>query len=279
MAGAGARLHAEDRRGAGVTAPRGHGPAAIEIGRIEAIFRYPVKSMRGEPLDGVSLGFHGVDGDRRMALRRLEDRGGFPWLTAGKLPDLIAYAPLRRGTEGGGAAGAALPTHVRTPDGEELDIFGEALAGDVGKRHGGAVQMTHLTHGIFDDATVSVIAAGTVDELGRLSGRPADVRRFRPNVLVRTTTAVPFEEDGWVGGVLAFGEAADAAAVAITMPDIRCGMVNLDPDGGPATPEVLKAVVRANQNRAGVYGTVTRAGRLTVGQAVVLHRAPLAGLA
>jgi uncharacterized protein len=132
--------------------------------------------------------------------------------------------------------------------------------------------MTHLKHGIFDDASVSVIAAGTVDEIARLSATAADVRRFRPNVLVRTTTRVAFEEGGWVGGVLTFGDGADAPAVAVTMPDVRCGMVNLDPDGGASAPDVLKAVVEANGNLAGVYATVTRAGRLAVGQAVRLVR-------
>src|SRR5437773_7759087 len=92
----------------------------IEIGRIEAIFRYPVKSMRGEPLDAAALGWHGLDGDRRCALRRLDDRGGFPWLSASTLPDLIDFTPLRRDD----AHPAALPSHVRTPDGDELPIFG-----------------------------------------------------------------------------------------------------------------------------------------------------------
>src|ERR1700722_19804881 len=74
----------------------------IEIGHVEAIFRYPVKSMRGEPLDVANLGWHGLDGDRRLAFRRLDDRGGFPWLTASKLPDLLLFAPQRRkdGAEG-----------------------------------------------------------------------------------------------------------------------------------------------------------------------------------
>jgi hypothetical protein len=49
-------------------------------------------------------------------------------------------------------------------------------------------------------------------------------------------------------------------------------MVNLDPDGGSPAPDVLKAVARANQNNAGVYGTVTRIGRLAVGQTIALHR-------
>jgi uncharacterized protein YcbX len=240
---------------------------SIEIGRIEGIYRYPVKSMRGEPLDAARLGWHGLEGDRRLAFRRLEERGGFPWLSAGRLPDLISFAPLPRDDEDG----EALPTHVRTPEGEVWPVFGDALAAEVGRRHGGPVQMTLLKHGIFDDATVSVITGETVREIGRLAGTRADVRRFRPNILVSSTRAVPFEEDEWVGGTLTFGDADDPPTVTVTMRDVRCAMVNIDPDGGSAAPEVLKAVVRANQNNAGVYGTVTRVGRLAVGQAVRLH--------
>jgi uncharacterized protein YcbX len=240
----------------------------IEIGQIEAIFRYPVKSMRGEPLDAATLGWHGLDGDRRFAFRRLDVSGGFPWLTAGKLPDLINFTPQRR--EDGN--GEALPTYVRTPEGEEMLLFGEALSTEVGRRYGGPVQMMQLNHGIFDEASVSVIATDTVREICRLAGRSADVRRFRPNILVRPTRTVPFEEDQWLGGVLTFGEMDDAPAVNVTMRDVRCAMVNFDPDGGNPAPEVLRAVVHANQNNAGIYGTVTRIGRLAVGQTIVLHR-------
>jgi uncharacterized protein len=49
--------------------------------------------------------------------------------------------------------------------------------------------------------------------------------------------------------------------------------VNFDPDSASPTPEVLKAVVRANQNNAGIYGTVTRTGRLAVGQTILLRPA------
>jgi uncharacterized protein YcbX len=240
----------------------------IEIGQIEAIFRYPVKSMRGEPLDTATLGWHGLDGDRRLAFRRLDERGGFPWLIASKLPDLILFTPQRR--EGGN--GETLPTHARTPEGEEMPLFGEALAADVGRRYGAPVQMMHLNHGIFDEASISLIASDTVREIGRLAGRSADIRRFRPNIVVRSTRAVPFEEDQWVGGVLTFGEADDAPAVTVTMRDLRCAMVNIDPDGGGLAPEMMKACVRANDNNAGIYGTVTRIGRLAVGQNIVLHQ-------
>jgi hypothetical protein len=129
-----------------------------------------------------------------------------------------------------------------------------------------------LRHGIFDEAHISVIASGTVREVCRLAGVNADVRRFRPNILVRSTRGVPFEEDRWVGGVLTFGDAGDAPAVTVTMRDVRCAMMNIDPDEGSRAPEVLKAVVRVNDNNAGIYGAVTRTGRIAVGQTVRLHR-------
>ena len=240
---------------------------SIEIGHIEAIFRYPVKSMRGEPLQTATLGWHGLDGDRRVAVRCLEGRGGFPWLTATRLPDLILFTPQRE--EGDREA---LPASVLTPDGQALPLFGKALAEEIGRRSGSAVEMMQLRHGIFDDACISVITSTTVLDICQVAKLGADVRRFRPNIVVRSTRAVPFEEDGWLGGVLTFGEADDAPAVSVTLRDARCAMVNFDPDGGSPAPEVLKAVVRANQNNAGVYGAVTRTGQLAVGQAVALHQ-------
>lgn len=238
----------------------------MEIGHVEAIFQYPVKSMAGERLEVANLGWHGLDGDRRLALRRLEDRSGFPFLTASKLPELLLFTPRRDdGTQG------ELPTHVRTPDGEVLPVFGEELAAEIGRRHGTPVQMMHLRHGIFDEASISVIASDTVREIGRLAGRDLDIRRFRANVVVRLLRAVPFGEDEWLGGVLSFGDGDDAPAITVTMRDLRCSMVNFDPDSASSAPEVMKAIVRATQNNAGIYGAVTRIGRLAVGQTIRLH--------
>jgi uncharacterized protein YcbX len=154
-----------------------------------------------------------------------------------------------------------------------MPVFGEDLAAEVGRRYGAPVQMMQLRHGIFDEASISVIASETVCEIGRLAGRSLDVRRFRPNVVVRLLRPTPFQEDEWLGGVLSFGEGDDAPAIAVTMPDERCSMVNLDPDSASPTPEVMKAVVRAHQNTAGIYGAVTRIGRLAVGQTIFLRAA------
>ncbi|HTR65291.1 MAG TPA: MOSC N-terminal beta barrel domain-containing protein [Terriglobales bacterium] len=238
----------------------------VEIGHVEAVFRYPVKSMAGARLEEAQLGWHGLEGDRRLAFRRMDDGSGFPWLSASQLPHLLRFTPQRH--DDGAQADPHLATHARTPDGEAMPVFGEGLAAEVGRRYGAPVEMMQLKHGIFDEASVSVITSDTVREIGRLAGRSPDVRRFRPNILVRSLRSGPFQEDQWVGGVLSFGEGVDAPAIAVTTRDVRCSMVNLDPDSASPAPEVLKAVVRANQNNAGIYGTVTRIGRLAVGQAV-----------
>ena len=244
----------------------------VEIGQVEAIFRYPVKSMAGERLESAGLGWHGLDGDRRLAFRRVDNRSGMPWLTASKLPALLLFAPQREDV-----AQEGIPTHVRTPDGEVMSVFGDRLVAEVGRRLGAPVEMMQLRHGIFDEASLSLIALDTVSEIGRLAGRNLDVRRFRPNVVVRSMRSVPFQEDEWVGGVLSFGEGDDAPAIAVTMRDERCSMVNLDPQSASPAPEVMKAIVAANQNYAGIYGTVTRIGRLVVGQKIFLRAASKKG--
>jgi len=249
----------------------------MELGRISALFRYPVKSMAGELLDVARLGWHGIEGDRRLAFRRLTDRSEFPWLMASKLPELLLYKPFRLDSN----TAELLPTHVYTPDGKEYELRSNELRAEISRRHGSDVELMNLKHGIFDESPISVISLGTVHSVERESGRGVglcDLRRFRPNVVIETKNAEPFEEDRWVGRTLLFGEvnsgaatmAAIGAAIGVTMRDERCVMVNFDPDTAERDSEVMKTVVRINENCAGVYGTVVRTGELRVGQVVTL---------
>src|SRR4029077_4980543 len=106
------------------------------------------------------------------ALRRMQinERSGMPWLTASKLPELVLFTPCHLED----AAQGDFPTHIRTPDGQELPAFGEDLATEVSRRYGAPVQMMQLRHGIFDEATISVIALDTVNEISRLAARSPD---------------------------------------------------------------------------------------------------------
>jgi uncharacterized protein YcbX len=239
----------------------------IELGHISAIFRYPIKSMAGESLDSARIGWHGVEGDRRLAFRRLAERGAFPWLSASRLPELLLYEPIG----GQDTTGEPLPTHVRTPDGREYALTDEALLKEIATRLRADVELMWLRHGIFDEGAVSAITLGTIQSIARAAGHDLDVRRFRPNLVIDTKGAPPFEEDRWVGKVLEFGSEGTGPAISVTMRDKRCVMMNLDPDTAEANAEVMKTVIRMNENHAGVYGTVVRTGELRVGQVVSLR--------
>jgi uncharacterized protein YcbX len=238
----------------------------MQLGRVSTIFRYPVKSMAGELLDVATLAWHGIDGDRRLAFRRLAVKSEFPWLSASKLPELLLYKPFRLD----GNNGEPLPTHVRTPEGKEYALHSDELREEISGRHGSELELMHLKHGIFDEACISVITPGTVQAIERESGRELDMRRFRPNVVIETDRAEPFSEDTWVGRTLMFGEGHSGAAVRVTLKDERCVMVNFDPDTVERDSEVMKTVVRLNGNYAGVYGAVVRTGELRTGQFVTL---------
>lgn len=235
------------------------------IGRVAGLFRYPVKSMAGEPLEAAELGWHGIDGDRRLAFARRGARGGFPWLTASKLPSLVTYAPLRSAT----AAPDALPDRVRTPDGRELDLHGDDFREELSGVHGTPVELIEFKNGIFDDFPISVITAATIAAVASAAERPAETARFRPNVLLEATGEA-FGEDAWVGRTIRFGEGDSGPAIAICMRDLRCSMINIDPSSAAIDPRILKSAGRLNAACAGVYATVTKTGMVAVGDAVYL---------
>jgi uncharacterized protein YcbX len=238
----------------------------IHVGHVHELVRYPVKSMAGVATESAFLGWHGLQGDRRFAFRRLNDSGGFPWLTASRLPELLLYQPIGLDE----TAEEPVPTHVRTPDGITLALASTELQNSVAEKFGSTVELMKLKHGIFDDATVSVINLATITAIGREAGQDLDTRRFRANIVIAPDSAEPFLEDTWIGGRLVFGDDEAAPMVSVTMRDLRCVMINLDPDTAKQDPRVMKAAVRLNDNNAGAYATVVRTGRIRVGQSVSL---------
>ena len=256
----------------------------IHVGHVREIVRYPVKSMAGTATESALLGWHGLDGDRRYAFRRMGDDGGFPWLTASRLPELLLYQPVGLDE----STGEPLPTHVRTPAGAHVELHSQELESEIAELYGSGVELMKLKHGIFDEAAISVISLATIAGIGREAGLELDRRRFRANIVVETEAYKPFLEDGWVGGILVFGDSdaglsepptvagglGNRPAVSVTMCDVRCVMINLDPETAKKDARVMKTVVRLNQNNAGVYGTVVRTGHVRVGDRVNLVSEP-----
>jgi uncharacterized protein len=237
-----------------------------EIGRVSELVRYPVKSMAGTMTESAFLGWHGLNGDRRFAFRRMSVETGFPWLVATHVAELLLYHPYGLDE----STGEPLPTHVRTPAGTQLELRSAELRNEIAERFGSNVELMNIRQGIFDDAPISVISRATVAGIGSEAGVDLDRRRFRANIVLETRDHDSFLENQWLGGTLLFGNSEPKPAVRVTMHDVRCMMINLDPDTATQDGRVLKTVVRLNGNRAGVYGAVVQTGTIRVGDSVSL---------
>lgn len=233
-----------------------------ELGKVIGIYRYPVKSMAGYSLTNAKLGWHGLVGDRRFVFIRDGVIGTFPWLTAGKLPQLVTYKPLCKDPKQ-----PDLPTHVLTPTGQELEIYGEELRQEISDAYGSPVRMMQFSQGFFDEAHISIISVATINAIEQLTGMKLDIRRFRPNLVVETIDNQPFEEQKWCSSNIHIED----TLLRIYMDDIRCAMVNINPDSGEIDTKILKAIVQANNNCAGSYARVIGTGTISVDSKLYLE--------
>lgn len=229
-------------------------------GTVSAIGRYPVKSMRGESLATVAVGFQGLPLDRRFAFVREESRSPWPWLTGRDCPAMLQCQPLP--AEGGeGWPGLV----VRTGDGDTFGLASPELANYLQEKSGKAVRLHSDHRAIQDVAYISVISTATVRALSEAAGVEDDQRRFRMNFVVDLGDE-PFAEAAWVGRQVRLG----GATLAVHQPDQRCQMITLHPETGAATPAVLKKAGELNGACAGVYCSVVVEGEVAVGDRAVL---------
>ena len=235
----------------------------IEVGRVAAVWRYPVKSMAPDAVPSAEVSWHGVAGDRRWGFVRERGAGsGFPWLTIRERADMVHYRPHFADPSRPNTS----PVVVTTPAGAELDVTDPALAAELGDGDGNGVRALKLDRGAFDTLPLSLITTQSVDGLGALAGRPLDVGRFRPNILIDAHGATPFPEEEWTGRTLRIGE----ALVRVDARDQRCVVVNVDPTTAVRDRVVLRTIARSRRARLGVYGTTAQPGLVAVGDPVVV---------
>lgn len=228
------------------------------VGRVAALLRYPVKSMAAESLPAVEVSWNGLVGDRRWAFVRPDvPRSGFPWLTLRQNNALGSYRPFFAEPENPDKSVVS----VLTPGGEKLEITSAELAQELGAR------AMKLDRGTFDAVPLSLISTRTVTDIGALAGLAADVRRFRPNLVIEPLGEGGFPEDEWVGHTLEVG----SMRMRVDRRDKRCVVINIDQVTGERTPHMLKAAARHRDTCLGVYGSVAQPGLTAVGDPVVLH--------
>ena len=227
------------------------------VGRIEAIWRYPIKSMAAEPLSTTHVSWQGLAGDRRWAfVREGLERSSFPWLTLRQRPDLNLFRPTLVDLEDPENSLA----RVVTPAGETLDVTDPRLAHQLWPE---GARVIRQSRGVFDTFPLSVITRQSIQQLAELVGEDLDVQRFRPNLLVDSEGG-SFPEDGWVGSVLQVG----GVRMRIDKRDGRCAVITIDPETGARSPEILRAVAAERDGCMGVYGTTVEPGAISVGDEV-----------
>ena len=254
------------------------------VGKVDSLWRYPVKSMRGEELDEAFAGFSGIYGDRLFAFRSSASPTGFPYFTAREQRRLLQYRPRFRrpdkaarpinlteaesmGANPVSADPSELMIDVQTPDGNMLAIDDlaliEMLRADIDQKH--QLTLMRSERALTDCRPVSIFSLQSAKQLAEETGIPIDKRRFRANVYVELASANGFAENAFVGRSLRIGS---KAVVRILERDARCMMITLDPDTAEKTPEILKKVAQAHDGMAGVYGAVIVEGMLHKGDPV-----------
>ena len=247
-------------------------------GVVAEIWRYPVKSMLGERLDGVEVGELGLAGDRAFGVldvargavlsakrepglfacsARYENGG-----VAIRLPDASEVAP-------GDAADAALTELIGRPARlvAAVDMPRARLVGEIDPAEDEPSEWDAPPGTFFDASPLHLLTTATLREYRSLYPEgDFDPRRFRSNFVIDTPDANGFAEEDLIGKSIHIG----AVEVRITKPCSRCVMTSHAQGELPRDPGILRTIARQNDNNLGVRAVVVRGGRVQTGDAVTL---------
>lgn len=229
-------------------------------GTVRAMYRWPVKSLAGEPVRSARLDGRGMAGDRAYALIDTREHRGGKAYTVRQNPDMLAWASRYPDTAPGHGG---LPV-LRSPDGTEWS-WNDPGVDDALSRSFGPVRR-HAAAGQQDRGpTVLVTVEASRAALGAELGGDVDIRRFRPNLHL-DLDAPPFAEEAWTDGTTI---RVGGVTLAVTGPDagpcIRCTVPSWDPSGRERWPELQKWLVGRHENKFGVIMRVTSSGDVSTG--------------
>jgi uncharacterized protein len=209
----------------------------MEIGTIGALWRYPIKALRGEALERADVLADGLAGDRTAAL------------VVGSPEHARTGKPLR------GKESARL--HL-TAD-PAVAVAGAAEDGIV-------IALDRSAPRWFDARPISLLFDLWVGDVEALVGEPLDPLRWRPNLFVRATAGFATREAALVGRTLRAGD----VVLRVVEPIRRCVTTTYDVANGAAEPRVLTEVARHRENVVGVYCETLEPGTLALGDSLAL---------
>jgi len=227
---------------------------------VAGLWRYPVKSMLGEPCRELALDARGVHGDRAFAVRDAEGRLGSGKNTRRMrhLEGLFSHAARLQGDF----------LEVLFPDGRVVRGEDPSIHQMLSESLGSAVTLAperDVQH--FDASPVHLLTTASLAWLrARLPESILDERRFRANIVVEAAGAAPVEQ-AWIGRTLRVGP---EVVLKITAPTERCGMTTFTQSDLPFDPLVLRCLAQQADQLFGVYAEVLNPGRVALEQPVAV---------
>jgi uncharacterized protein len=220
---------------------------------ITHLWRYPVKSLGGEPLTSARVDRGGIPFDRQYIIIDGEPtRKGTP-LTARLVGDLLAYRAAVKGET----------VNVQVPSGgtfEMGDAFSSHLQDALDRPL--SIESAHGQDESFHDAhDILVLNAVSVRALEEEWGKPLNPLRFRPNIMLDGPDLTPYVENDWIGRSFKAGEAV-FEGVAL---DERCVLTTIDPETLARDPSFLRLIVERHNQCFGLYCRVSKAGKVALG--------------
>ncbi|MSO42402.1 MAG: MOSC domain-containing protein [Solirubrobacterales bacterium] len=207
--------------------------------RLAEIWRYPVKSLRGERVQRARLERGGLDGDRSIHIHR-----------DGKVVTALTLPRLE------GLAGTLGEDGEPRIDGQRWD---SAEAHDkVRAIAGEEIELVRIDGVRYDEAPLLVTSDGAVGALGE------DGRRFRPNLVVEGVEGL--SERDWVGLRLRVGE----VELIVRESCVRCMVTTIHPDSLEIEPSILRRINEEFNGLMGVYCEVALSGEIAQGDSVEL---------
>jgi len=245
---------------------------------VKEIWRYPVKSMLGEPLDQANIAPGGIQGDRQWAVVDAESGVSLSAKRYGELLSCSAWTSedrvLIRLPDGrefpAGSAEVAdglselLERRVCTRSVETTETIKHEFPTVITEGEGAPFLWEPGTEAFFDRAPLHLLTTGTLNALQALAPESTFHRaRFRPNVLVETTEP-GFIENDWVNRDVMLG------SLKCTVIDHkpRCVMVTREQIGISRDVEVLRTILKNNNGNAGVELRALENGQVRRGDRV-----------
>lgn len=274
---------------------------------VSTLWRYPVKSMMGEELNGSHITLSGLLGDRYYALIDVETNKVVSAKNPKKWPNFFSFraaytAPLEANSDQAlwitlpdgtvlhsdqadvddklsSFLGRAVRLETKAPEAAKLEQYWPEYEGETNEISSEAVAGDAPQGSFFDYAALHLLTTSSIDAMQKLypTGR-FEVRRFRPNIIIDTAGLEGFVENDWVGKTIKLGE---SLRLQITDPCPRCVMPTLAQGDLPADGGILKHAIAKNTPlvpfagkelpSVGVYAKVVQAGWVKRGDSITIE--------